>query len=52
MRIKDLALACFVVQVYSLQGAQYAEVKPTANDKLLFTRFQSAVGSVVDVTFV
>jgi hypothetical protein len=49
MKIKDVAVACFVVQVYLLQGAQYAKLTPTAKDKLLFTRFQSAVGSVINL---
>jgi len=52
MKIKDVAVAYFVVQDYHLQGTQYAQVTPPANDKLLFTTFQSAIGSVTDVSFV
>lgn len=51
MNIIDIATVCFGAKVYHLQESQYDSLKPTANNKLLFTRFQPAVSSVIEVCF-
>ena len=52
MNVKYVVVAFFGVQVCHLQEAQYGRLKPTANDKLSFTMFQSAVGFIIDVSYV